>query len=349
MKPLLERVPLLHSRDPEETRAFYAAKATIFEPRRDAKGAPAPLVRVNGLYLEDVWFGYVEYAGAVSLRLSPHSSSFRSHDEKKAGHGPARKSHGDYYLHIPLQGEIEADIAGQIIGCNARRGIVISPGVDQVVRAQAGTARLTLSVRGDALNRQLAALLGENPSQALRFDPAVELGERHGRSLAGMLQWTALDFDRDGGLFANPLLASQFEAFVMNWLLIAQPSNYSDAIRARSQPIAPRDVRRVTEYIHGNLEQPITLPDLVSTAGVAGRTLLKHFRDFHGVPPVRYVRSLRMQQVRDELVRGDAHGVADAALRWGFAHPGRFSIEYRKRFGESPSATLARARRRTRP
>jgi AraC-like DNA-binding protein len=27
-------------------------------------------------------------------------------------------------------------------------------------------------------------------------------------------------------------------------------------------------------------------------------------------------------------------------MRWGFAHLGRFSIEYKERFGESPSQSL---------
>jgi AraC-like DNA-binding protein len=59
---------------------------------------------------------------------------------------------------------------------------------------------------------------------------------------------------------------------------------------------------------------------------------------------MRYVRDLRMQRVRAELACGTVKCVAECALRWGFAHPGRFSIEYRRRFGESPSSTLARAR-----
>ena len=35
--------------------------------------------------------------------------------------------------------------------------------------------------------------------------------------------------------------------------------------------------------------------------------------------------------------------VTEIAMQWGFTHMGRFSIEYRRRFGESPSETLSRA------
>jgi len=340
MRPLLERVPLFHSGDLEEARAFYAVKGTAFEAIRSGKDATPPHVRVNGLYLVNLWFGYVQYEGTgVALHLSPNSSSFRAVDNGKG------TQQGDYYLYVPVAGKIEAEIPGAVIDCSPSRGVAISPGVEQVVRAQPGSARLAVSIRGDALNRELSALLGHMPVKPLRFDPEVRLEERHGRSLAGMLRWTAVDFDIDGGILGNPLLASQFEQFVMNWLLLAQPSNYSEALRGRSPAIAPRDVRRATDHIHANLAQPITLSDLVSVAGVAGRTLLKHFRDVHGVPPMRYLRNLRLQRVRDELAAGSPYTVGAVALAWGFEHPGRFSVEYRSRFGESPSVTLARGRR----
>ena len=108
--------------------------------------------------------------------------------------------------------------------------------------------------------------------------------------------------------------------------------------------LSPRDVRRARDYIHEHLASPITLADLVEASGVPGRTLLQHFRDAHGVSPMRYVRNLRMERVRSELAGASVGCVAGCALRWGFAHAGRFAIEYRRRFGESPSRTLARAR-----
>jgi AraC-like DNA-binding protein len=36
--------------------------------------------------------------------------------------------------------------------------------------------------------------------------------------------------------------------------------------------------------------------------------------------------------------------VTDVALRWGFLELGRFSVQYRQRFGEAPSETLKKAR-----
>ena len=74
-----------------------------------------------------------------------------------------------------------------------------------------------------------------------------------------------------------------------------------------------------------------------------GRTLIKHFRDFKGTSPMRYLRSARYERVRAALRRAEPEeSVTDVASQWGFTHLGRFSVEYRRRFGESPSETLRR-------
>jgi transcriptional regulator GlxA family with amidase domain len=81
--------------------------------------------------------------------------------------------------------------------------------------------------------------------------------------------------------------------------------------------------------------------DLVAVTGVAGRTLFMHFKSFKGVSPMRYARDARLRNVRQALLRADPEAsVTDIALNAGFTHMGRFSVTYRRRFGESPSETL---------
>ncbi len=60
------------------------------------------------------------------------------------------------------------------------------------------------------------------------------------------------------------------------------------------------------------------------------------------VTPLAYLRSVRLERVREELLgaAGDGATVSGIARRWGFAHLGRFAALYADRFGEAPSATL---------
>jgi transcriptional regulator GlxA family with amidase domain len=81
-------------------------------------------------------------------------------------------------------------------------------------------------------------------------------------------------------------------------------------------------------------------------AGVSVRTLFLGFQRYRGVSPMRLLRELRLQRVRDELLRAEADArVGHIALRWGFHHLGRFGQEYREAFGESPRQTLLQRRR----
>jgi AraC-like DNA-binding protein len=335
---MLEHAPMLRSRSFEETRAYLKHSHAI---DMDLVGPPAlgssVDVRLNALFLPAQWVAYLKYGAAARFRLSRSSSPW-------LGREPGRNQlPAVYWVHFTLQGSLQAVVRGQVFDGNEHRGIVLSPVGDKVLHTSADNARLSLAVREEALNRHLAALLGEEPREPLEFAAAIGAASGHGRRLAGILHWAAAESER-GALLGHALVAARFEAFVLDALLLFQPHNHSEALRSVERRIAPRDVRRARDYIHEHLASPITLADLVEASGVPGRTLLQHFRDVHGVSPMRYVRDLRMARVRAELASGTVQCVADCALRWGFAHAGRFSIEYRRRFGESPSSTLARAR-----
>ena len=141
------------------------------------------------------------------------------------------------------------------------------------------------------------------------------------------------------------MTARSFREFVTTALLLHQPHNYSERLRRLARPVTPRDVKRAIDYIDANLDAAIGLPEIVAAAGVPGRTLIQHFRDFKGISPMRYLRAARYQRVRDALGLAEAEeSVTEIAAKWGFSHMGRFSVEYRKRFGENPSATLRRRR-----
>jgi transcriptional regulator GlxA family with amidase domain len=90
----------------------------------------------------------------------------------------------------------------------------------------------------------------------------------------------------------------------------------------------------------------LVVADLVAASGVPGRTLFKHFRDSKGTSPMRYLRNARLEKVRHALTRAEpGDSVTVIAMIWGFSHMGRFAVEYRARFGESPSDTLRKGRR----
>lgn len=325
MLNLLERRSIFRTRDPEEARAFLASKSIAMSVARPS-AVPSFHTVLNGVYLPGLWLGYISYGAPVQLRVSP--------------------TRDDYWVHFPLRSGFSVISAGQALDCDPHSGIVTCPSDIHELRTAPDSERLSLSIQREGLVRHLAALLGDEPNAPLAFSSSMDLQQGPGRSLAGFLRLVATEFD-GAGVLDSPLLASRFEQLVLTSLLTLQPSNYTSRLRVCARPIASRSVGRVIDYIHENAAEPVRLADLVAISGVAGRTLIKHFRDGKGVSPMRYLRSVRLERVRADLQSGAPNGVMTAALRWGFGHAGRFAIEYRERFGESPSATLARARNAT--
>ena len=52
-----------------------------------------------------------------------------------------------------------------------------------------------------------------------------------------------------------------------------------------------------------------------------------------------YLKELRFEQAHLELMHNEHLSVTDVAFKWGFTHLGRFSQEYKRRYGELPSST----------
>src|SRR5262249_18505741 len=130
----------------------------------------------------------------------------------------------------------------------------------------------------------------------------------------------------------------------MTGLLLSQPNNYTSVLDRLQSRVAPRDVQRAIDYIQGHLSAPLALADIARASGIPGRTLLKHFKDHMGTSPMRYMQTARLARVREALLCGDRlESVTDIAMAWGFRHLGRFAVEYRKHFGESPSETRRRS------
>ncbi len=107
----------------------------------------------------------------------------------------------------------------------------------------------------------------------------------------------------------------------------------------------PRDLKRAIEYIRNHRNQRISIASLADYCSVSERTLQKRFHLFFHCSPLGFWQRSRLNAVRQELLKGDADtSVLDVAVRFGFTHAGRFSQQYRSRFGETPSATLRRGR-----
>ncbi|MGU3411160.1 AraC family transcriptional regulator [Microbacterium sp. M1A1_1b] len=103
-------------------------------------------------------------------------------------------------------------------------------------------------------------------------------------------------------------------------------------------------VRVMVEHVHAHVREPVSVAELSAVSGLSVRSVQESFARVLGVSPLTYVREVRLDRVRQELLELDPQDVTvgDVARRWGFAHLGRFSAVYLDRFGEYPKQTLRR-------
>lgn len=116
----------------------------------------------------------------------------------------------------------------------------------------------------------------------------------------------------------------------------------SDARRSLTPPQRYAVVARAREYMDANLDSCLTVPEIACAVGISTRFLDQCFSEVLGMGPTAYVRALRLDAVRRDILSADTATLAEIAMRHGFWHLGRFSAYYRKQYGESPSETLRR-------
>ena len=105
-------------------------------------------------------------------------------------------------------------------------------------------------------------------------------------------------------------------------------------------------MRRFYAEIAEHPGEAIYIPDICAALGVPQRTLNVCCHESLGVGPKRYLLLRRMNLAKQALYVADAARttVTQVAADFGFWSFGRFAVEYRELFGETPSATLRRQR-----
>lgn len=307
---------VFRSTDLDETREHVAR---VFCDHRLAL-APAERrldARQHVARLGDVTISFLDYAAAVEITPGTLDTFF--------------------LIQIPLRGAAWVRCGENEI--TSDRGLASVPDPDAPLAMSWSPSCPHLIVRFERwwLEDRLAAMLGRQPTARLRFELGLDL------SVAAM-EWqraldTALVEADQCSLLGQRAVADELATL----LLQTHRSNYSAALQSGGQLPGTAAIRRAVAFADGHAGEPIGVVDLAAAAGVSIRSLQLGFRRTAGCGPAAFLRAVRLDRVRRELVAGELT-VTEAATRWGFSHLGRFSGEYRARFGELPSTTRRRAR-----
>ena len=250
---------------------------------------------------------------------------------------------GSFYLvQIPLAGSAEITCGSERVVSDPTVASVPAPDRQLTMHWGAGNPQLIVWIERACLEEQLHKMLGRPLAEPIRFDLGMRLDAPEIRSWRRIVDLLLDEVDGCGLIPQQPLAMRELERLLLSQLLLGQPNNYSGALHRPPQDAAPKSIRRAMELIEGHAAEPLTVDDIAEATGVSVRALQEGFHRYLDTTPLNHLREVRLRHVHEELTNADPTGatVTDVAARWGFLHPGRFSVQYRKRFGQTPSSTL---------
>ncbi len=96
-------------------------------------------------------------------------------------------------------------------------------------------------------------------------------------------------------------------------------------------------ISKTVQYIHQNLEEPVSVEKLAEMVHMSRTSFYENFRGVMHVSPLQYAKSVKLVKAQTLIKEGKNAG--EAGYLVGYNSPAQFSREYKRHFGFVPSAT----------
>lgn len=210
---------------------------------------------------------------------------------------------------------------------------------DRPYRGEIRHARYTVAMLDPAI---LARVVDGNDSgrsiELLDHHPVTPVAGAQLRRTILHLRDVLAEPPSDGTALVTSAAVDYLAARVLNAFPTSTHTSASDQVGA-----LPAAVRRARAYIEQHAGAAISAADIAAATNVSIRALQYGFRRHLGTTPMNYLRRVRLERARAELLAAEPYGnetVTSIAARWGFLSASRFAALYREAFGETPSRTL---------
>ncbi|RSX50824.1 AraC family transcriptional regulator [Bifidobacterium goeldii] len=98
----------------------------------------------------------------------------------------------------------------------------------------------------------------------------------------------------------------------------------------------PTVVQEAVRYFHQHYSEDISIEEYADEHGMSAGRFIRIFRESIGMPPLRYITSIRLSEAK-MLLESTDYSIGDIADMVGYDNPLYFSRLFRSRFGGPPS------------
>jgi len=102
-----------------------------------------------------------------------------------------------------------------------------------------------------------------------------------------------------------------------------------------------QQIAKVMSWLKLNFAANVSMDELAAKAHMSPSTFRQHFRAMGGMSPLQYLKNLRLQEARQQMM-SEALDAGSAAVRVGYQSASQFSREYSRLFGEPPQRDIRR-------
>jgi len=272
---------------------------------------------------------------------SPHCHVFREHiNQRVVQQGEAPRGQVCFALPIVVPGT--AYIQGR--EAHDKNLYCLQGGQEFMFHMPKGMDMLAITFDQRFFEGRLARMVGGARAEkitALIRQPVIQVSPRKllacRQRLLARFTHACLDLDSRHATADGPSLESGLLAELL--ALLADPA--CDVSQRQSTSAHSFIVEKLHRATLTNALDAPSISDASHRLNVSRRTVQNSFRAVADTTPLNYLRSLRLNGVRRQLMSTCAvhASIGDVAADWGFFHMSHFAQAYQALFGELPSQT----------
>jgi AraC family transcriptional regulator len=144
-----------------------------------------------------------------------------------------------------------------------------------------------------------------------------------------------LEADRVGGSFGQ--LYADCISIAIVARLLASANRGVTSERPKVGELARWRLKRAIDYVEAQLDKPVSLADVASSAGLTRMHFAAQFRAATGLRPHEYLLRRRIERAQ-EMLAGTGMSLVDVALSVGFQTQSHFTNVFKRYAGQPPRA-----------
>ncbi|MCP8690528.1 AraC family transcriptional regulator [Marinobacterium sedimentorum] len=256
--------------------------------------------------------------------------------------------HSSYSISLPVSGFQALEGPSLQAQSDISRGVIISPSTACRLHISGNCRKTLVRISRQAMEAGLENLLRRPVTEPLIFQTQMDAAIGANSAWWRTIRHIENELRCTNGLYNSSHFIREMEQALIKGIIVSQPNNYSQAIEQLSCTSIPAYLARTIEFIKKHAHDDISIEDIEQAASVSRNKLYNDFKKYIGEPPTSHLKRIRLEGARQDILTDSANeNISSIAMKWGFYHLGRFSVDYKKQFNESPSESVQRIKNAT--